>query len=160
MVYEEPEALLDTSGDLDWLFEGQGRAVIEDKSVLPLRDDLIIYNPENHLKEFEKNIQWRGCPGELQIVLSTIVHKFFDVFTEEGMQNHIRGFEFNIDTGAVTDLLQATSIRTTQKQSDHGAGRKAGKERHRQRRHRTMGITSSAIIQARPDAHPLGRVHL
>jgi hypothetical protein len=104
MVYEEPEALLDTSGDLDWLFEEHGRVVIEDKAALPPRNDLVIYNPEKHLKEFEKNIQWRGCPGELQIVLRTIIHKFFDVFAEEGMQNHIRGFEFNIDTGTVKPI--------------------------------------------------------
>ena len=104
MVYEEPEALLDTSGDLDWLFEEHGRVVIEDKQALPPRDDLIIYNPETHLKEFEKNIQWRGCPGELQIVLRTIIEKFFDVIAEEGMQNHIRGFEFNIDTGKVKPI--------------------------------------------------------
>ena len=65
MVYERPEALLDTSGDLDWLFEEHGWAVIEDKLALPPRNDLIQYNREKHLKEFEKNIQWQGCRGEL-----------------------------------------------------------------------------------------------
>ena len=31
--------------------------------------------------------------------MRAITEKFFNVFSQEGMQNHIRGFEFNIDTG-------------------------------------------------------------
>jgi hypothetical protein len=104
MVYEEPEELLDTSGDLDWLFEEHGKVGIEDKKELPPRDDLILFNPEVHAKEIDDNIQWRGCPPEHQIVLRAIIEKFFDVFAQEGMQNHIRGFEFNIDTGKVKPI--------------------------------------------------------
>ena len=104
MVYEEPEAVLDTSNDLDWLFEKHGRVVIEDKSALLPCDDLILNNPETHAKEIDDNVQWRSCPPEHQIVLRAIIEKFFDVFTKEGMQNHIRGFEFNIDTGKVKPI--------------------------------------------------------
>ncbi len=100
MAYEEPEALLDTSGDLDCFFEEHGHVAIEDKKPLPPRDDIIEHNPDKNLKEFEKNTQWRGCPEELQIVLRIIIDKYFDVFAEEGMQKHMRGFEFNIDTDA------------------------------------------------------------
>jgi hypothetical protein len=104
MVYEEPEELLDTSGDMDWLFEEHGKVAIEYKKDLPPRDDLIHYDPEIHAKEIDDNIQWRGCPPEHRIVLRAIIEKFFDVFAQEGMQNHIRGFEFNIDTGKVKPI--------------------------------------------------------
>jgi hypothetical protein len=57
MVYEEPEELLDTSGDMDWLFEEHGKVGIEYKKDLPPRDDLIRYNPEVHAKEIDDNIQ-------------------------------------------------------------------------------------------------------
>jgi hypothetical protein len=36
--------------------------------------------------------------------LRAIVEKFFDVFAQEGMQKHVRGFEFNIDTGKVKPI--------------------------------------------------------
>lgn len=73
MEYEEPEALLDTSGDLDWLFEEHGKVGIEDRKPLPPRDDVIIYKSDKHGKEFDKNIQWRGCPKEYQTVLRDII---------------------------------------------------------------------------------------
>ncbi len=104
MVYEEPEDTLDTSGDLDWLFEEHGKVGIETKGQLPPRDDLIMYNPEVHAKEIDDNVQWRVCPEEHRIVLRDIIEKFFDVFAQEGMQNHIRGFQFNIDTGQVKPI--------------------------------------------------------
>ncbi len=92
MSCEEPEALLDTSGDLDWIFEEHGRVVIEDKKPLPPRDDIIEHNPDKHPKEFEKNTPWRGCPEELQTALRIIIENYFDVFAEEGMPKHTRGF--------------------------------------------------------------------
>jgi hypothetical protein len=48
--YEEPEALLDTPGDMDWLFEDHGKVLIEDKRALPERDDIIICDPVKHAK--------------------------------------------------------------------------------------------------------------
>jgi hypothetical protein len=133
MACKEPEALLDTSGDLDWLFEEHGRAVIKDKAALPLRDNLIVCNPEKHGKEFKKNIQWRGCPSEKQIVSRAIIEKFFDVFAEQGMQNHIRGFEFNINTGTVkpTCCKQPVHGPHESRVSHRCPGQKAGKETHR-----------------------------
>jgi hypothetical protein len=104
MAYEEPEDTLDTSGDLDWLFEEHGKVGIETKGQLPPRNDLIMHNPEVHAKEIDDNVQWRGCPEEHRIVLRDIIEKFFDVFAQEGMQNHIRGFQFNIDTGQVKPI--------------------------------------------------------
>ena len=36
--------------------------------------------------------------------MRTIIFKYFDVFAKEGMQNHITGFEFNLDTGTVKPI--------------------------------------------------------
>lgn len=74
------------------------------KQALPPWDDIIQYKLEKHLKEFKKNIQRQGTPGELQIVLQTIISKYFDVFPEKGMQSHICGFEFKINTGTVKPI--------------------------------------------------------
>jgi hypothetical protein len=54
MACQEPKELLDTSGNLDWLFEEHSGAVIEDKA-----DNLIVYDPKKHSKQFEKNVQLR-----------------------------------------------------------------------------------------------------
>ena len=103
-VYEEPEELLDTSGDIDWLFEEHGTTLIHSKAELPPRDDLIRYDPVTRGPELDKNIQWRDCPSLLRPILREIIEKFYDVFSPDGMQKPIRGFEFNIDTGAVVPL--------------------------------------------------------
>ena len=61
MVYEESEETLDTSGDLDWLFEEHSKVIrIQYKKELPPRDDIIKYDPEVHAKEIDDNIQWYG----------------------------------------------------------------------------------------------------
>jgi hypothetical protein len=93
-VYEEPEDILDTSGDLDWLFGEIGKVIIENKAKLAPRDDIIQYEPKKHEKEIDTNIQWRDCPEDMRQVLRELINKFYDVFAPEGMQNPIRGFEF------------------------------------------------------------------
>jgi hypothetical protein len=103
-VYEEPEDILDTSGDLDWLFNDNGKAIIENKAILTPRDDLIKYRPDQHEKEIKENIQWRDCPKDMQPIIMELIKKYYDVFAPEGMQNPIRGFEFNIDTGKAVPL--------------------------------------------------------
>jgi hypothetical protein len=101
MACKEPEELLDTSGDLDWLFKENGEAGIEAKKESPLRDDLTHHDPKVHATEIDDNIQWRGHPPEHRTALQAIVEKLFNVFAQEGMQNHMRGFEFNVDAGEV-----------------------------------------------------------
>jgi hypothetical protein len=67
--YEEPEDLLDTSEDLDWMFEDKGHVIAEAKQTLPPRMDLIKYDPAAHKKELDKNIQWKDCPEWCQPVV-------------------------------------------------------------------------------------------
>jgi hypothetical protein len=102
--YEEPEDLPDTSADLDWLFHDYGKTVLQDKSALPPRDDVIEYDPAKHQKELETNIQWRDCPEEHKAEIREVIKQQWDVFCQEGMQRPIRGFEFNIDIGKVKPI--------------------------------------------------------
>ena len=73
MVYEEPEEILGTSGDLVWLFEEHSKVGIQCKKELPPRDDIMEYNPEVHAKEIDDKVQWRGCLPEHRIVLRAII---------------------------------------------------------------------------------------
>jgi hypothetical protein len=102
--YEEPEDVLDTSDEFDWMFEDKGPVVAEPTQTLPPRDDLIKYDPSAHQAELDKNIQWRDCPEWCQPTVRKIIEEFFDVFAQEGMQRAIRGFEFQIDTGEIKPI--------------------------------------------------------
>jgi hypothetical protein len=159
MVYQEPEETLDTSGNLDWLFEEHGEGGIQHKKELPPRDDIIKYDPEIHAKEIDNNVQWRGCPPEHRIALRAIIEKFFDVFAQEGIQCHICGFEFNIETGTVqAHLLQTTSMRTSRKSSHLGTSGEIGTERHHRGRQWPMGISGGFGIESRSSTRALVRV--
>jgi hypothetical protein len=103
-VYEEPEDELDTSGDLDWLFKDNGKAIIQDKTALPPRTDLTHYRQTKHKKELEGSVQWRDCPDEHKGTIRSIIEAFWDVFNPDGMQRPVRGFEFNIDTGRMQPI--------------------------------------------------------
>jgi hypothetical protein len=58
MTHKEPKEMLDTSGNLDWLFEEHGKVGIKNKGELPPRDNLTCCNPKAHAKEIDDNIQW------------------------------------------------------------------------------------------------------
>jgi hypothetical protein len=102
--YEEPEDIPDTSGDLDWLFQDNGKVILEDKTALEPREDIIKYDPKLHQKELEENLQWRDCPEEHKKAIREVIEQQWDVFCQDGMQRPIRGFEFNIDTGKVKPI--------------------------------------------------------
>jgi hypothetical protein len=102
--YEEPEDLLDTSDDLDWMFANKGHVIAKPEQQLPPRTDLIAYDSGAHKADLDKNIQWRNCPAWCRPVVRKILERFFDVFAQEGMQRSIRGFEFQIDTGQVKPI--------------------------------------------------------
>ena len=99
-IYIEPDIIPDTMEDLDHLFKEHGNTVYKSKAELPPRDDVITFDELRHLEEFEKNVQWRKCPDEFRKIFAEIIKEHWDVFDEEGMSRHIRGFEFHIDTGS------------------------------------------------------------
>jgi hypothetical protein len=98
-VYLETPTALDPSENLDWLFQEHGETAITNTNTLPPRDDIIEYDPARYSQEFNANIQWRDCPPEHQAVIESIIKQYWDVFCQDGMQKHIRGFQYSIDTG-------------------------------------------------------------
>ena len=97
--YVEPEFELDPAGSLDWVYEGRGKTIAKEKNVLPPRTDVILFDPGKHETEIQQELQFRDCPEVWQPVINTIIRMFWDVFSPEGLQNPIRGFQFSIDTG-------------------------------------------------------------
>ena len=100
-TYVEPAFEHDPSSSLDWIFEGRGKALSKEKTELTPRNDLISFDPTKHSKEIKAELQFRDCPPQWQPVIEVIVRMFWDVFSPEGLQNPIRGFQFSIDTGAI-----------------------------------------------------------
>jgi hypothetical protein len=71
----------------------------KERNELPPQTDLILFDKDKHEKELTKELQFRDCPPMWQPVINTIVRMFWDVFSPEGLQNPIRGFQFSIYTG-------------------------------------------------------------
>ena len=97
--YIEPEEILDTSDDVDWLFENCGHSITKQKTELEPRDDIIEYDSILHEEELKMNLQWRDCPEWIKPIVLEMIKDNWDVFAKEGMKKSIRGYEFNIDTG-------------------------------------------------------------
>jgi hypothetical protein len=51
------------------------------------------------LKHMPKKLMTTFIGTSDAVELRAIIEKFFDAFAQEGMQNHIRGFQFNINAG-------------------------------------------------------------
>ena len=98
--YVEPEVELDPSESLDFIFENAGKTVVKNKKTLPPRDDIIVFSRERHQRCFDNLIQWRDCPLEHRPVIEAMIHEFWDVYDPAGALRTIRGYAFNIDTGA------------------------------------------------------------
>jgi hypothetical protein len=99
--YVEPELELDSSEGLDFLYENTGKTVLKHKKPLLPRDDIIRFDPERHQPCFDKIIQWRDCPQQHWPVIKAIIKEYYwDMFDLEGTLRPIRGYFFNIDTGA------------------------------------------------------------
>jgi hypothetical protein len=98
--YVEPELELDASEGLDFLYENAGKTVLKHKKPLPPREDIIMFDPKRHQPCFNKIIQWRDCPQQHRPVIEAIIKEYWDVFDPEGTLRPIRGYIFNIDTGA------------------------------------------------------------
>lgn len=97
--YKEPDCIPDPLGDLDILYKDFGKPLWANKNKLPPRDDLLRYDPATHGPELEKNLQWKDCPEEFRHRIKDIIIEYWDVFAEEGVRKHIRGFLFHVDTG-------------------------------------------------------------
>jgi hypothetical protein len=99
--YEEPAYLPDDDDTLEVLYRSGGVAVSKTKTEVEERDpaSIIRYDETKHATELQKSIQWEDCPNELRPCMSELIKRYWDVFAQEGLKNHIRGFECHIDTG-------------------------------------------------------------
>jgi RNase H-like domain found in reverse transcriptase/Integrase zinc binding domain/Reverse transcriptase (RNA-dependent DNA polymerase) len=99
--YKEPDCIPDSTSDLEILYKDYGNTIWTTKTELSPRDknDIIDFQKEKHQLEFDRNIQWRECPDELQPKVTDLLKRYWDVFAEEGVRKHIRGVKFHVDTG-------------------------------------------------------------
>ena len=90
--------------DMEVLYKDYGKPLWANKSTLPPRDDLIIFDPAKHQAELDRNLQWRDCPIDKQEEIKSIIIDFWDVFAEEGVRKNIRGLQFHVDTGEIPPI--------------------------------------------------------
>ena len=84
-LYQPPNLGPDLLENTDWLFQGNGQALLESNQLLPPRDDIIQFDPGNDLAEFDRNFQPQHCPQHLQAQVKDIVKEYWDVFCEKGL---------------------------------------------------------------------------
>ena len=99
--YEEPAYLPDDDDTLEVLYRSGGVAISKAKAEVAERDQasIIKYDEAKHATELQKSIQWDDCPEERRSCIRELIKQHWDVFAQEGLKNHIRGFECHIDTG-------------------------------------------------------------
>jgi hypothetical protein len=100
-LYKEPEVEEDLLDDCNWLYRKSGKAIQQPKEPLPPHDDLIKLedDKECYQKELDTNLDLSDCPEQFHTLLTDLVVKYWDCFTEDGLALPIRGFEFVVNTG-------------------------------------------------------------
>ena len=102
--YIEPEELPDPLEGMECLHKPLGQSLWRAKQKPPPRRDIILFNPQNHQRELDKNTNWEGCSEFHRILITRILKEFWDVFAQEGLRNPIIGFQFVVDTGAAAPV--------------------------------------------------------
>jgi hypothetical protein len=84
-VYTKPDYIPPEDNE-DWtcLYKPMGNVIHRHKKALPPRNDIITYDGAKHKAQFNRNIQWRSTPKELQPKIESIIKHFWDVFDETG----------------------------------------------------------------------------
>ena len=99
--YEEPAYLPDDDDTLEVLYRQGGIAVSKQTTEISEREPstIIQYDERAYAKTLEKTLQWEDCPEKLRPPILELVKQYWDVFAQEGLKHHIRGFVCHIDTG-------------------------------------------------------------
>ena len=103
-TYVEPDLAPDVLDGMELLYKDHGKSFRKKKTPLPPRDDIIIFDPKLHQETLEQNLKWGDCPQLHRPKILTLIRKYWDVFTPEGLWRHIRGYECRIDTGDVAPI--------------------------------------------------------
>ena len=97
--YIEPDVGPDLLDGMELLYKNFGKSLRKTVVPLPVRDDVIIFDPNLHDQQLETNLKWNQCPDSVKPEITTIIKDYWDVFCEEGLRNNIRGFMFRVGTG-------------------------------------------------------------
>ena len=99
--YKEPNLGPDLLENSEWIFEEHGKSLRQTADELPPRVDVIEFDLSNpgDMEELERNLSLEGCPVQLHDDIKQTIKDYWDVFCEQGLRRHIRGFTFSIDTG-------------------------------------------------------------
>ena len=102
-LYTEPELDDDLLDGHDWLYQEHGKAIRHTTKPLPPRDNIIQFTDKpEYAQELAKNLLLDQCPQDTHAAVRNLCIEFWDCFTQDGLSLPIRGFEFVVDTGAVS----------------------------------------------------------
>ena len=103
-TYVELDLAPDVLDGMELLYKDHGKSFRKKKTPLPPRDDVIIFDPKLHQETLEHNLKWGDCPQLYRPKILALIRKYWDVFTPEGLWQHIRDYECRIDTGDVAPI--------------------------------------------------------
>ena len=102
--YIEPDPGPDLLDGMELIFKDYGKSLRKATAEIPARADILYFNEERHAEELRKNIRWSDCPEEHRATFENLIHKYWDVFAEEGLRRPILGYECRVDTGDVSPV--------------------------------------------------------
>ena len=105
-TYQEPSYLPDEDDTLEVIYKSGGTAISRTIKEVEERDPttIIKFDEQKHGATLEKSLQWDDCPTEMRGPIKELVKAYWDVFAQEGLKHHIKGFVCHIDTGNATPV--------------------------------------------------------
>jgi len=109
-TYIEPDLAPDVLDGMELLYKDHGKSLRKQKNKLPPRDpnDIIKFDPLTHQQELDENLSWGDCPTEHRPKILSLIKEYWEVFCQEGLRKHIRGYSCRIDTGDVAPICCKT----------------------------------------------------
>ena len=98
-IYVDPPFIPDELDGLEPLFRDYGPGLLKETKQLPPREDVIQFDEHQHAQQMDDNLNLKIVPEEHHGIIKSLVKEFWDVFSEEGLRKHIRGFQFTVNTG-------------------------------------------------------------
>ena len=93
------EILEDINDGMEWVLIYYERSSKQGKDPIPPMDNDIEFDVQTNKKELEKNLKLQWWSSDLQDKVNEAVTEYWDVFYEDELSRHIRGFSLHIDTG-------------------------------------------------------------
>ena len=95
------EGVPDAAEVIDVLFKTIGKILYKERRQIDPQpaDDIINFNDAMNSKDLSNNLRWDDCPEEYRGDVINLITCHWDMFFEEGLRKHIRGYVFHVDTG-------------------------------------------------------------